>query len=896
MDLDLPMIRKKLTAKTGSRILSDNSEDNDKDNIEDSGSLDSISSDSFTNDSSQTTLKTSKNTTKKQFLSTEWIVDSDSDDGGADYDPSKPRPVTPQKKEKASTSYKSKKVDKSDFKKASEDFKSRLMFISSELEDTSNEELSGAESNSESDGNEADSDDRSGNVAKTNLKSKPKSKLKSKPPSNNVVKKPKETLKNVLKESEALLRRVEPFELCVSVPKPKSLNLVCEALAANSRSPAEARKRVMEEQRKLQRNRLEKFLGPERMAKLKLDDPKIGQTKLDETVEVELRTSNFEDEKANEGSEGVTIERIKMKLIDLPDKHFHPGFQGFKRNDPNSTAGYKVHLQGQKKASIETLNRQLEEKIAAQGSAFMAHHHRAREAQAIARRTKAAEREKTKRLREAKKDMELKEKRERKAEGGDLFSSKKYEGIERIEKYHEAHEVEQEAEIEFEKENIKIRKAVKIVLSDDSDEGCAELLDLDLEPETEDERNSISGLLSGKFESDPEEEESENENDPYLKNDIDPELLLPTMNEAIQLQKSMISISPSSHKHKQSAFIDDEASDEDEERQNEEIDEAALQEEMVRSKFIASDTEFEDDNAEEMLKFRNAKQMKDDEELTKRLVSRLGRHVQDDDDEMLNELGNKYGLMNSTSNNRSRRKENENENEYCGAADEDDELKSLLLAQKRKKIDALGTDSFMNRKRSQFNTNDDVEEFQFKGTEMCHQSSDQSDFYSSASETETEKDDDSSSSDEGSIYEREESGLQSRLNEQVDVEEEQVQAAVGLDRSLNYMVGNGLGLGIGLGLGNVNSKGVYDGLTVKSVNETVKSVHEHETVQNAQGAQNNNTNKLIPSTCSTRLPAALSVPKGDAKLRLRLMALQGGDTDENVNYNDRSVFKTSNRK
>ena len=78
------------------------------------------------------------------------------------------------------------------------------------------------------------------------------------------------------------------------------------------------------------------------------------------------------------------------------------------------------------------------------------------------------------------------------------------------------------------------------------------------------------------------------------------------------------------------------------------------------------------------------------------------------------------------------------------------------------------------------------------------------------------------------------------------------------------------------------------------MNETIKSVHE--TAQNAQTAQNtqgNNTNKLIPST---RFPAALSVPKGDAKLRLRLMALQGGDTDENVNYNDRSVFKTSNRK
>lgn len=822
MNLDLPVVTKKVLSGNRNRILSDSDMEEDSNNSEKSSSemmsnsfnSNSISYATSENESNASQSRNSKSGTKssskqKQYLSTEWIVDSDTDDGGADadHDPSKPPPPPSSSpiRTKKSRNPKSPKID---FKRASEDFKSTLKLGWDIEEDEDASECDSERKHSETDGNEADSDD-------INTKVK--------------VKKPKEKLKNVLKESESLLRRINPVELNLEVPRPKSFDLILsEALAVNSRSPIEARKRVIEEKRKAQQARMEKLLGAERMARLSLDNPKIGQFKLDEAVEIDVQVL---DEKATEGSEDVLIEKVKVKLVDLPDKHFHT----HQRNTPlknSTTATYKVYLQSQKKASIELLNRQLQEKIAAQGNAFIAHHQREREAQAAAKRSQAAKKEQIRRSKEAKKELELSERREKKAEGGDLFTSEKYSAIERRpvdlgDSNDETVEEEEDSlavnRIIHDEPVIKFKKStVKIVCSDDSGDEDTDLLDLDSNV-SDDERDSLSGLLSGKFDSD----NSEGEDDLLELPDVDSAMEIVKNRQIKEAAATTKFIKENTRKP--SEFIDDEASDEDEEREVEDIDEMELQEEMLQSKFIASSDE--EENADELIEYLNEKNKKEDEEITKRMVARYGRHFDeyDGETEMLNALGNKYGISNKLGIIHGRH----GREQFSKDDDDDDELKKLLFEQKKRKIDAIGGPR--NPKRYDLNLDDDEGIVNFPNHNSSHHASSDNEFYAADSS-------DSFDDSDNNYYEREESGLQSKLNEEADLEEEQVQAAVDLDRKLSTM----------------------NYLPVK---------------------------KKTPAWVST---PALSVPKGDAKLKSKLMALLGCENDEGSggNNSDRSkVFK-----
>lgn len=838
INLDVPMISKK---KFVNRILSesdDNEDEVDRNNLDSS----SVSSDNESESMEESPVKpfdrikrnsktTTKEPKKQEYLSTEWIVDSDTDDGGANHDPSNPAPPSSSpikmKKNKTQNKAKAQKSPKNEFKRASEDFKSTLKLMSYGSEEE------------ESDVNDADLEDDNVNNSQEskNANSKPAK-----------IKKPKETLKSVLKESEALLRRLEPVELPINVSKPKSLSLILsEALAANSRSPVEARKRVIEEKRKIQRARLEKLLGAERMARLSLDDPKIGQSKLDESIEIDIKVDA--DEKAVEGGEEV-VEKVKVKLVDLPDKHFNSNNSRSLTGTPSKridskASGYRVHLQTLKKASIETLNRQLQEKIQAQSSAFMAHHQREREIQIAAKRAEAAKKEQKRRMKEAQKEKELREKREKKAEGSKLFKSDQYEGIERP-SVSETEITGISSDADQLDGLIKTKKAaVKIILSDDSEDfSDSELLNLE-EAENCDSEDGLDGLLSGKFESEASGNETVGENN----NEFDD---LPEVNLAIERSASKQKVTMEQPR-KQSAFIDDEASDEDEVRDAEEIDELALQEEMLKSKFIASDdSEVEGDDEFELIKFVNEKRMKEDLESTRKYAERYQNHLDEEGlaDEMgiFDDLGLKYGLINYD--------KTEGEEGKAMSAGADSELKKLLLQQKKRKLEALGPNPLRTRR---FDLDDSLEagEFRFKTQDHFHSTS-EPDFYTDESSNDSAVDD--SSYEEDDLYERQESGLQSKVNEEADFEEEQVRAAVDLDQRLK---------------------------SVNILNNSNENNNENSVTTSSSTSTNSNTNTINTKSTSSTRPQALSVPKADAKFKAKLMALQG-ETEETGNN---AVFK-----
>lgn len=786
---------------------------------------------------SQITIKSSKKekgSKKKQFLSRDYIDNSDFDDN----------PLTLE--ELAGMNQKSESEDEGDsfevdeygerirkarkskkkeeFVNASEDFKSRLKLMPYDDSETDN--------GSEID--DADSEDNSKPAKPVRLK------------------KPKETLKKVLKESEALLRWSIPVDLEIKVPKPKTLDLILnEALAANSRTPAEAKKRVIDEKRRIQRMKLEKILGAERMASLIKDEPKIGHSKLEESIEIEVETV---DEKAAEGEE-IAKEIFKVKLTDLPDKHFDGKNKSFATDTTGAAAGYKAYIQSQKKASIELLNIQLQEKIRAQSNAALLYHQRAQAAHLAARRAKAEERERKQKEIEVRKERELKEKREKKVGGGELFKKEKYEGIERpaemdtVRGYDEIFETR--------------KPTARIILSEDEvdndDRGIEDLLNLDhnegdeeddysdkaeseglpdideaMDERVKESSQGLDSLLSGKF--------AETGQSDHSEADSDATVLSP---------KKKIITTP----RIKSMFIDDEASDENEEKENDEIDEEALQEEMRKSNFIAESGDETDVDPAELRAFANKKSIQEDEEINKKLIGLLGKHFdKEEGDEFFNSLGNKYGLNEESDYSLKKRS-------LTSQSSLDEDIRKLLdpIEQKKRKLAALGSLNILNRRKQ---IEAAGEEFQFAkrpGTVVASDCS--SDYYATTDESDS---DNSDGYEGGGYYEEVESGLQSRVEEMLDEEmldgeEVQVQATESLSIHLQ---------------------------TITKENENIKDVNS----QNSFNSQSNQVNSSQTNKITNNKARGVAVPTADAKLKSRLLALQQ-ENDEIVGSNNSNSEK-----
>ena len=842
MDLDLPSgnLKKKIAirvyessdAENDNRSIADNasanSEDDDQSSISSSSSSNPSGRKDYIQDSEledNTQCLNSQSRTRnpyieshkkkvspkkaKKFLSNEFIINSDIDgldepEGSSSEgslsarsgneldvaDGSTDRII----RRRTSSKNKPKRIKKAnEFVKASgEDFKTTLKFVGYDSEsdyDSYNEFESEAE---------AEADDESGQITK-NAKNKTNSTNKI---STSKIKKPKESLKSVLKESESLLRRQEPVSLPIDVIKPRSLNLVLnEALATNSKAPKEAIKMVIEEKRRMQRMKLEKLLGKERMSDLIKDNPRIGHDKLDETVEIQV-IERVEDEKAplNGEAEEVIVEKIKFKLVDLPDKHFDPTQKKRKsQSTPEAVASYRAHLQIQKKSSIEVLNEQLREKIAAQSDALLVHKQQSRVAHLKALRIKEEAREHARRMKEVQREREIKAKREKKCGGADLFSQskKKFEGIER-------RPLEDNGNIDgaaaddkdYNFMNFKPQIKAKVIISSDeedeeatetesasstdSDDSDADLLNLGNESECEQDCNeelpemdeAMTALLSGKFESEPEPEETNNDN--------------------------VATDSVSKGQKYRSEFIDDEASDEDEEMEGDDLaDEEALELDMRKSKFIAeSSDEEEDGDRYDTIQFINQDARRKDEEITNRLMAKYGKHMLAEEEELLDNLGKRYGVVG---------KDRKSEADFKGLSHvgnkmygDDEDIQKLLdpIEQKKRKLAALGPWNILQRQRTLEAADD---EFCFKDETAIKRPShrdferddhESSDYYASETDgTDLETADDLENDDE-KYYEAVESGLQSRVEEMLDAElldreEVQVQASESLSAHLN---------------------------------------------------------------------------------------------------------------
>lgn len=807
-------------------------------NIDDSDMENSIISMPSSEDFSRTTRNTNKQSKSKQFLSRNYVENSDLDDN----------PLTLEEMAQKSESVdegnsfevdgfgdnirKSKAhrtMKKEQFVKASEDFKSKLKLMTyddSETEDSEREFDNDTSKDSYKEIDEAESKDDGNGIRRIKK-------------TGNSMKKPKETLKNVLKESEALLRRSIPIDLEIQVSKPKTLALILnEALAANSRTPAEAKKRAIDEKRRIQRMKLEKYLGPDRMAALIKDDPKIGHSKLDETIEIEVEYDL--DEKSVAGEE-YSKEILKVKLTDLPDKHFDG-----KKIVEGSGAGYKAYVQGQKKASIELLNIQLQEKIRAQSNAALLHHQRAQAAHIAAKRAQVEERERKRKENEVRKERELREKKEKKTGGGELFKKQTYEGVERpLVKEGDDNEI-------F---NIYKKPVGRIILSDeeededdgsDEEEDIEDLLNLEND-EYDDDAVSQSNLSEGL----PDIDEAMGDKSRDDSEGLNSLLSGKFAEEQNDSEAGHLDIT---NKRMKSIFIDDEASDENEERENDEIDEEALQEEMKKSNFIVESCESDLDPAE-LRAFLNKKSIEEDGEINQKIFAKFGNHLDEggEEEEFLNSLGNKYGLNEGGDSELSMKSKKRS---LVSKSSLDEDIRKLLdpIEQKKRKLAALGSLNIFNRTRQ---IEAASEEFQFvKKPTVAAISDCSSDYY--ATDDSDVTDGDSDNENGRGYYEEVESGLQSRVEEMLDEEmldgeEVQVQAT-------------------------------------ESLSAHLKTISNNEMENNNQNMQTRNHGIQTSNQNTKTTRGGVAVPTADAKLKSKLLALQQ-ENDEIVLGNNSEKFK-----
>ena len=294
-------------------------------------------------------------------------------------------------------------------------------------------------------------------------------------------------------------------------------------------------------------------------------------------------------------------------------------------------------------------------------------------------------------------------------------------------------------------------------------------------------------------------------------------------------------------------FIDDEASDENEEKENDEIDEEALQEEMQKSNFIVDSCESDVDSVE-LRAFANDRARRDDYDMEQRLIAKFGNHFDEgEEDELINSLGNKYGLTEDQQSTTITKKRS-----LMSQSSLDDDIRKLLdpIEQKKRKLAALGSLNILTRQRQ---VEAASEEFQFIKRTTATVSDCSSDYYATDdSDSEGCRD-----SDGGGYYEEIESGLQSRVEEMLDEEmldgeEIQVQANESLSIHLQTFT-------------NENSENIKDNIIT--------------------------TTSATTNISSTSKSRGVAVPTADAKLKSRLFALQQENDDIAGVNNNSEKFK-----
>ena len=614
------------------------------------------------------------------------------------------------------------------------------------------------------------------------------------------LKKPKESLKALLKETGALIRQTAAVELPISVAKPKPFSSILnEALATaaqSTESGRQAHRALLEEKRRAQQTRLQKLLGPERLAQLSSERPKIGgQAGLNEEFRV---------------SPGETL-----KLVNLPD-----GRGNSSSSTPRKRTSYALQLPRHTPASIDVLNEKLAEKIAAQSTRAAARISAQIAQEAARARAVAAAAERKRQAQLAEKERKLEAKRQEVKAGRPNFQ-------------------EASAKPAPLKKNLKATLALqpmkpRIILSDDDEaeplipsrkvavEEDPEFVDYDADLAEE------GFVVSQGEEEDEELDELEDESEAeFSENETDDDGLPAELSKVKPLQVNLDAFlsgkfdSQTSTTQKQASqarelkvelvktkrrsnFLDDEAEDEDEDEEldAEMYDEEALEQEMLESKFIAD--EGDDDGGEGSFDPRavhHELKIKEEMQLLDRLATKFAKKPSKED-AFLARLESKYsaGAL-------------EDEDEEFDEDEVDDghgsasQRKLIKLAelerfnpaylQKSRRSEIKATREFLfpeevkaAQQRERAYLDQSNADANVHGHSHSYPSSHpSSDFYSSAaedSETDFEKqeeEEEAEAEDEKAMYEQEGDNIPA----EIDLENDQVEASESLNATLKSM-------------------------------------------------------------------------------------------------------------
>lgn len=637
-------------------------------------------------------------------------------------------------------------------------------------------------------------------------------------------KKPKESLKALLKETGALIRQTAVVELSVNVAKPKHLSSILnEALAVaaqSTESGRQAHRALLEEKRKAQQTRLQKLLGPERLAELSRERPKIGApSALNEEFMV---------------GPGETL-----KLVNLPDKH-----GGSHTSTPRKRTGYLAHLPHTKPASVDILNATLSEKISTQSTKAAARLSAQLAQEAARAKAVAAAAERKRQLLLAEKERKLEQKRQQLTAGPKLQDTAKLmtrkpalkpEALQLQPTRPKVIILSEDDEDEDEKD--AVGEQIMAMMEEDpefvdydadlADEGfvvdeigldeMATAADEDEESEAEFSQSESEAEYSQNESTSAEGDESKSKEqctvDALLSGSFADAATEPPPAKAKAKTGKAASLKPLKVElvkaQRRSTFLDDEAEDEDEELDAELIDEEALERELLESKFIADEDDWDstEENSLDTRAIHHQLKTKEDMQFLDRLASKFAKQTANEENSFLARLEAKYN-----------------------AADAEDEflLDQELLGKKEgglhfstaeRKLQRLAelekfNPDYLQKRRQERKPG--AREFLFpeeiraaQQRERAHLDSvfgcqngpadarphhsypssahPSSDFYSSATESEPDCDGQDNDDDDETVIYEEEAAAAAAMAAEVDVEDDKVEASESLTRAMQSM-------------------------------------------------------------------------------------------------------------
>ncbi len=595
-------------------------------------------------------------------------------------------------------------------------------------------------------------------------------------------KKPKESLKALLKETGALIRETSMVELPINVAKPKILSSILnEALATAAQSTEkgrQAQKALIEEKRRAQQSRLQQLLGPERLAQLAREKPKIGA-------------------EAGLSEEFIVAPGESLKLVNLPDARSGNSM-------PRKRTGFAAHLPRHTPASIDLLNEKLSEKIAAQSTKAAARISAQFAQEAAKARAIAAAAEKKRQLDLAEKERKLELKRQA-ASAGPKFKNAAEKPVKKMTAQTTLQPMRPKIifsdDSEDEKQVIRVREEDPEFVDYDADlaeEGfvvdeatASELEDESTEAEFSEEETDEDLPC-------PEALKAELGKSPYaLKDELEksPDAFDALLSGKFSSVVSANLTKKSSHQEplkvelvkakRRSNFVDDEAEDEDEELDAEMFDEEAMERELLESKFIAEDDddyEDEEGQADTRATFHKL-QMQEESRMLDRITEKFAKKTPGED--FLDHLETKY-----------------NDDEYEEFEPEITKI-SVSTEMKLQKLAAVksfnpaylrqggavqkATREFLFPEEIKAAERRERAYFAQVDPAMPPQSHPSSDFYSSATDESAAEDfdkDDEEEQDEKAMYEEE---GQDAVPAEIDLENDQVEASESLNSAMKSM-------------------------------------------------------------------------------------------------------------